>query len=155
MNTRTASALLAVVATLGLAPAAHAAITTEGPATCRPAGLNNSGSYVTTSTSISNGAASGGGEVLCPIVRTQEVGTGGFGVYVDGTVPPNLSIACWLSSYDYHGNFLATVAAVMFGPVTFDQELVLPMAQVPMYSSQVLDCTLPAGAMIFDVEPIY
>src|SRR5437016_426852 len=146
---------LLVAAAFAAAPASTtAAITTQQGAMCKPYGMNYYGTFFATSLELENGS-SGAGEVLCPVVRVQEVGPGGFKVYVDGTMNAGATTTCWLMSDDYSGNLIGSTVAVINGPSTFDQLLVLPQSQVPMWSSQVVDCILPSGGAILDIEPLY
>ena len=148
------AALVAAAASFGPPSAAWAAITTEAGAICKPYGLAYAGSFFSNARELQN-TASQMADVLCPIVRTQEVGPAGLQVYVDGKASSGATTTCWLYSYTYYGALLGIALASASGASSYDMRLDLPPSQVPPWSTQVVYCALPAQGELFDVTPTY
>lgn len=93
--------------------------------------------------------------VVCPVTRVGPESLGGLRVWIDGIAPEGTVVTCQLWSFDYKGLLLAWQSFDLISTgAPFDKSLELTSASVPMYSSQVVTCTLPPDGRIYDIEPI-
>jgi hypothetical protein len=65
-----------------------------------------------------------------------------FGFYVDGDNLGGAATICWITSYDYTGNYLGGTAFSTASP-KYDQFLSLPAAQLSWWAYTSLTCWLP------------
>ena len=151
-NKRTLPAMLAL-ALMGLHPGSQAGtITTQHGSKCTFQGgdaipafraVNGIWNYTNTTTSVG-----------CPVNRVGPATNLGLRVWIDGYAPSGSTLSCQLLSNDYNGNQMLGGEFTITGTgVSFDRYLDLAKANMPMYSSQVVWCSLPPGAGIYDFEP--
>jgi hypothetical protein len=155
LNKSIPRAAMLAVALMALHPAGQAGtVTTQNGSECMPYGWSTSQNlfYGTNGTSNNSPETM---SVVCPVTRVGEVSDGGLRVWIDGFVYwDGEPVTCQLWSFDYTGALLGYegFSATETG-ASFDKAIVLTKAQVPMYSSQVVVCTLPRGSAIYDIEP--
>jgi len=93
-------------------------------------------------------------KVGCPVTRVGPATSGGLRVWIDGFVRAGSTLSCELISNDYNGNRMRSVTFTMTGTGSnFDRYLDLAKADIPTYSSQIVECEIPPGAGIYDIEP--
>ncbi len=145
-------ALSILLSTLGLSSMPRQALavwsmdTLHGTA-CKPYGNSNvsglqsgqKGVYNTTAFTLS---------VMCPVLRTEEVASTGYRVYVNGSA---LAGRCWLYSQSATGNTLR-VQGMTGASDGRRVTSVLAAADAPALSSQAVRCDLAPGTWIYNLE---
>jgi hypothetical protein len=95
--------------------------------------------------------------VRCPIIRTSAAPAAGYNVFVDGSTAAGNTVICSLESYNFDGRFLGLASLVIDttgASNNFHRLLTLQQSLVPTFSSQVLSCSLPRNASLFDIQSI-
>jgi hypothetical protein len=84
--------------------------------------------------------------VTCSIPRSPLAANATFGsFYIDGDNLNGFSTTCWVSSYDYTGQLLAS-SSFQTSALHYDVLLTLPGAQLGMWAYTSLTCALPPHA---------
>jgi hypothetical protein len=145
------SSSLTAIGLLGLQGSAMALVSTNANI-CQIVDLSPGPGIFRDSRGITNFAASQR-SVHCPIVRIGPAPAGGFSVFVDGSVAAGTSLTCQLTSTNFNNTFLGLASLFINTPGNFDRLLTLPQSQVPMFSHQVLSCSMPPNSSLFDIQP--
>jgi hypothetical protein len=155
LNKRMPPAAMLALALMGLPLASQAGtITTQHGSKCTgQAGLDTSEFRAVNGIwNYTNGTM----YVVCPVTRVGSPTSGGLRAWIDGYAPSGSTLSCELVSLDYDHD-TRSIWYVQFDMTgtgdNFDRHLDLAKADVPMYSSQVVQCSLPPGAGIYDIAP--
>ena len=84
-------------------------------------------------------------QVICPVVRPSAAAMG-VTLWINGTVSPNVTMGCVLTSTSYEGSVTASKSFAVTGASNgskFDKQMSLSEADAPYYSYQSLICDLP------------
>ena len=153
LNKRMPPAAMLALALMSLPPGSQAGtLTTQHGSDCESYGWSHLAEayiYESGTWNFANGPMS----FICPVTRVG-LASGGLRVWIDGYAPSGSTLSCVLYSYDYTGRFIGQAWFTMTGTgFNFDRRIELDPAYVPLYSSQVVECQLPPGGGIYDIEP--
>ena len=154
LNKRTLPAAMLALALIALPHGSQAGtITTQHGSKCKPGLWSlNARTFKATNGIWNYGNAAQ--QVDCPVIRVRRPTSGGLRAWIDGYAPSGSTLSCVLNSYDYTGRFIGQAWFTMTGTgFNFDRRIELDPAYVPLYSSQVVECQLPPGGGIYDIEP--